>query len=108
MPLKENGGEQVPDDEKFNEFIRRNVAGYRADAPVPTDEIWGRIERDVADAVVTPRRDAPRRRGWVFAGAAIAATLLVGIGIGRLTGGWPRATSTPEAIRVAATSEDSL
>lgn len=102
----------MPDDERFNEFIRRNAAGYRADAPVPSDAIWGRIERDVADAVVTPRRVAPRRRGWLFAGAAIAATLLVGIGIGRLTG--PRAGPAPAATRIAgvpgavATPDDSL
>ena len=60
----------MPDDEKFNEFIRRNVAGYRADVPVPADEIWGRIERDVADAVVTPRRDAPSRGDEVRLAAA--------------------------------------
>jgi hypothetical protein len=96
----------VPDDEKIDEFIGLHAAGYRADARTPVDEIWGRIERDVAGAIgAAPRRGA-RGRVWLFAGAGLAATLLLGIGIGR----WSRQQSpaAPSVNRVAATHDDSL
>ena len=105
----------MPDDEKFNEFIRRHAAGYRADGPVPADELWGRIETDVADAIASKgrgvesasHRSAPRIGGrtWLVAGAALAAALVLGVGIGRWTK--PRAPMARQAVRIA-THDDSL
>ncbi|HKH90366.1 MAG TPA: hypothetical protein VKA54_01120 [Gemmatimonadaceae bacterium] len=96
----------MPDDEKFNELIRHHAADYRADVPAPAEQIWGRIERDVADAVSTSRRSDPRRRVWLAAAAGLAAALILGVGIGRWTG--TRAPANARVERVAATPGDSL
>ena len=69
-------------DEKFEEFLGEAAKGYRAPPPTPKAEMWTRIEaarKPVIDLV--SRRRAP----WVGPLVALAATLLIGIGIGRLT-----------------------
>jgi hypothetical protein len=106
MPLKENGGEQVPDDEQFNEFIRQHAADYRAGGPPPADEIWDRIEPDVADAIGAARRSGRRTRLWLVAGAALAAAMVVGVGIGRWIG--PRTPGSRDAGHLVATRADSV
>lgn len=72
----------MPDDEEFEELLRREVKGYRAEDVPPADLMWARIERDVAHAV--RRKAHPSRRWqWVAVGAGIAASLVVGVAIGR-------------------------
>lgn len=94
----------MPDDEKFNDLIQPHAAGYRTDVPVPADELWGRIERDVADAIGPTRRPGPGRRIWLFTASGLAAALLIGVGIGRWTS--PRAPAEPAALRVAVAADD--
>lgn len=73
----------------FDEFLKEAAKGYRAPPPTPRDEIWGRISArrtqrpNRAGAVIdlAGRRRAP----WLGPMVAIAATLLIGVGIGRLT-----------------------
>lgn len=83
------------------------ATGYHAPPPTPRDEMWGRIEaawrlrrgaggtggrpQRAASGSPAPSPGIPRRSGeawpgWAWA-AAIAAVLLVGIGIGRLSVG---------------------
>src|SRR5207237_2115299 len=103
-PLKESGS--VHDDAKFNEFLKRNAAGYRAEAQAPADELWGRIERDVAEAIAPSHARRFGRRFWITTGAAVAAALILGVGIGR----WSASLRAPVArrsVRMAA-REDSL
>lgn len=77
-------------DDKFEEFLQREAQAYNAPpATVPREEMWGTIaqaraaRRPVAGGTaVTPiaaRRPRPRYTAWL----GMAATLLVGIGIGR-------------------------
>lgn len=96
--------DHLPDDDRFDDFIRRHAQGYRADDATPADELWSKIERDVADAIDAPGRARPLRRVWLVPVAALAAALLIGIGIGR----WSNAR-TPAATQTArtATREDS-
>ncbi|MEO8562797.1 MAG: hypothetical protein ABI601_12020 [bacterium] len=69
------------DDEKFDDFLRHAASDYNAPTTPRADAIWSAIEPDVARAI------APRRRSWsarvLFVGAAAAATLVLGVGIGR-------------------------
>ena len=85
----------MPDDKKLDELIRQHGAGYRSQPPVPAEALWRRMERDVARAIAPPQR-----RVWLLAGAAVAAALILGIGIGRWTGAPVR--------NVAAAGDDSL
>jgi len=71
----------VPDDAEFEELLRRQVKGYRADIQPPADMMWSRIERDVDSALRREPRAARWR--WVSAGAGIAAALVIGVAIGR-------------------------
>lgn len=69
-------------DEKFEEFLGEAAKGYRAPPPTPRDEIWARIQASRKPVIdLASRRRAP----WVGPLVALAATLLIGIGIGRLT-----------------------
>src|SRR5207248_610830 len=73
----------VHDDPKFNEFLKRNAAGYRADAQAPADELWEHIQRDVAEAIAPSHARRFGQRFWITTGAAVAAALILGVGIGR-------------------------
>lgn len=69
------------DDERFDELMRHGAPGFREPPPPPLDAMWSEIERRHFGAPATHR---PWHRGY---GPAIgmAATLLLGIGIGRMT-----------------------
>jgi hypothetical protein len=83
---------------KFDEFLRREVKDYNAPATPPADAIWSRIEQEVADAIrPASARATVRRRMWIPIGAGIAATLLVGIAVGR----WTTHQPTPRVAFVA-------
>ena len=79
-------------DEKFEEFLQREATAYNPPpATVPRDEMWAVIaEAGARRASVAPvaavAAPAPRRRGPVLRYApwiGMAATLALGIGIGR-------------------------
>jgi hypothetical protein len=74
----------VPDDDKFEQFLHREVKDYNAPVTPPADAIWSRIEKDVAEAIrpVEVRRLHPRRI-WVPIGVGIAAALVIGVALGR-------------------------
>ena len=76
------------DDPKFEQFLEREVKDYHAPVTPPADAIWSAIERDVADAIAPNRvRRLTPRRTWIAVGVGIAATLIVGIGVGRWSAG---------------------
>ena len=69
-------------DDQFESFLQREARDYNAPPPVPRDEMWARIEaaRHARQSTLVPHGGRARR--WLMVGAAIAAMLLVGIGIG--------------------------
>ena len=71
------------DDEQFGEFLRREAKDYQVHVPPPAEAIWANIERDVERAIRPHVRTVPVRRSWIVAGTAIAATLVLGIAVGR-------------------------
>jgi hypothetical protein len=88
-------------DERMDQLMDEAMASYRAPKEPPLDAIWARVEREHFDAprvgAAAPHAaphaapEAPHRRPlraplrWMAPVAGIAATLLVGIGIGRYT-----------------------
>ncbi len=87
-------------DERLNELMAEAKHSYRVPAEPPLDTMWARIEREhfdasgrevAADAWTMdggPARWPMRTRGprrWLAPAVGIAATLLVGVGIGRFT-----------------------
>lgn len=72
-------------DDKFEEFLQREARGYNAPPPsVPRDEMWRAISaargsRPGGVTPITSRKPRLRYTPWI----GMAATLLVGIGIGR-------------------------
>lgn len=73
----------MPDDKEFDDFVRRHAAGYRAGAEPPADEMWRGIEAQVQAAIQPTSPRFARRSVWLVIGAAIAATLVVGVVIER-------------------------
>lgn len=85
-------------DERLDELMLEAKDSYRVPPAADFDAMWARIEHehfDTPKAVVplgdaplvldgAPRR-APRRLRWLAPSVGIAATLLVGVGLGRLT-----------------------
>lgn len=96
----------MPEDEKFDEFVRRTIKDYNAPVEPPADAIWAAIEHNVA-AAITPRanRLTTTRRVWIPIGVGIAATLMIGVAVGRWTTKAPTAPLTTAAPRI--TPDDS-
>ena len=87
----------MPDDSKFDEFLRREMTRPVDDVTPPADEIWSAIELEVARAIKPAARPSRRPSPWLVIGAAIAATLLVGIVMGRWSAS-PPAPVAPVAV----------
>ena len=63
----------------FDDFLDKHAAGYRAGAAPDADALW----RGVQATLQHDRAANHRRRVWLSAGAAIAATLVIGVVLGR-------------------------
>lgn len=69
-------------DDRFESFLQREARDYNAPPSVPRDVMWARIDAERRARHTGASVDGSRARRWLMAGAAIAAMLLVGIGIG--------------------------
>ncbi|MGH7719823.1 MAG: hypothetical protein ACREON_13395 [Gemmatimonadaceae bacterium] len=81
-------------DDRFDDFLRDAAQSYNTPPATPREEIWERVRAARDEAVhaghapadVRPIGSAPsRRRAWLPWMGGIAAALLIGIGIGRLS-----------------------
>ncbi len=78
-------------DEMLERLIAEAAPGYRVPADPPLDTMWARIEAEHFDGVGVRVPDVTRAKGtarwsrWSRAVTAIAATLVIGVGIGRFT-----------------------
>ena len=69
-------------DDQFESFLQREARDYNAPPPVPRDAMWARIDADRRARGSVATSHGERAHRWLMVGAAIAAMLLVGIGIG--------------------------
>ena len=106
----------MPDESKFDEFLRRETTGYPEEVRPPADAIWAAIEQDVARAI-QPRPGTPRRRLWIVVGLGLAAALVIGVGVGRWSaspvtttakGPFTAHPSSDDSARAAAVAEASV
>jgi hypothetical protein len=94
-------------DDRFEDFLKDVAQSYNAPPPTPRDQIWDRIEgarraEREGRTIVHPARF---RRTWAAWVGAVAAALLVGIGIGRWSESSPDA---PPAGDVAVNDRPSI
>jgi hypothetical protein len=78
-------------DHELDDQIRHLAASYNEPPATPRDAMWARIDEARAGTMHAAAGTA-RRMYWLRMGAGIAAVLVVGIGIGRLTNGVGRST----------------
>lgn len=69
-------------DDNFENFLQRSARDYNAPPPTPRDAMWARIEAERRHRTESVAAHGARTHRWLMLGAAIAAMLLVGIGIG--------------------------
>jgi len=95
----------MPEDSKFDEFLRRETNRFAEPVNPPADAIWSAIEGDVARAIQPAPRVGPRRL-WIYIGLGLAATLVIGVGVGR----WSASRVAPQTANVAThgSQDDSL
>jgi hypothetical protein len=95
-------GMHDPTDEQAEKELDGMLAemrrSYNVPPAPPLDEMWGRIERERFGARSVTR--GARAMWWM----GIAAALVVGVGIGRLTGPRPQPVATVDGPRAADTS----
>ena len=88
--------------ERLDEMMGRALREVDPPPPAPREEMWARIQAQRAArqngrvAEVIELKPRTRRTTWVPWSAAIAATLLVGIGLGRITSNRPVDMQPPE------------
>ncbi len=76
------------DDQRFEELMRAAAPSFREPPPAPMDEMWARIEREHYGTV----RSRSSWQRWYGPIVGMAASLVIGFGLGRTTG-----TTTPAA-----------
>jgi len=85
-------------DDRFDEFLRRAGQRYNEPPATPREAMWQHIQAARRDASV-PLASSVVRRSWIKVATAVAALLVIGIGIGRWTTSVPftEPSSTPVA-----------
>lgn len=72
----------MTDDERFEQFLRENSADYESPrGDVPRDDMWNAIRTQCGTGASVPMFHRSAARRWAYVG--MAATLLLGVGIGR-------------------------
>jgi hypothetical protein len=69
-------------DDRFEAFLQREARDYNAPPPVPRDAMWARIDAERRARTTLAASGGAHARHWWIVSAAIAAMLLLGVGIG--------------------------
>lgn len=72
-------------DERLQQLMAEAAPSYRVPNDPPLDAMWERIEAEYFDGAALLRKPSPQWQRWGRAITGIAATLLVGFGIGRFS-----------------------
>jgi hypothetical protein len=96
----------MTDDEKLDAMIRELAASYNRPPETPRAEMWQRIERARSDRRAPVRvAGRPMRPRWVVWAVGLAATLVMGVVIGRVTAGGGSGPVTLPAAAPPATGQ---
>jgi hypothetical protein len=68
---------------KFDEFLREAAKDYNEPVAPPVEAIWAAIESDVAIAIAPAKRSRRLFITTSWIGLSIAATLVIGVAVGR-------------------------
>lgn len=82
-------------EDRLDELIQDLSHEHNHPPPTPREEMWAAIQ----EARLAEARRIPFHRGWIAAGVGIAAVLMVGVGLGRLS---VRPGAAPPAAAVGA------
>jgi hypothetical protein len=93
----------MPEDSKFDEFVRRETSRFVEPMTPPADAMWAAIAPEVARAIRPPAGAGWRRGLWLGIGVGLAAALVIGVGVGR----WS-ATRPTSQVTAAATARVSV
>jgi hypothetical protein len=85
-------------DDRFDELMRDAAQTFHRPPEAPLDDMWNVVERTAWNAEAAPRAPRVARYSLRSPGWAIAATLIVGIGIGRASSMFTRATLAAPAV----------
>jgi len=94
-------------DDRFDELMRDAAHTYNRPPTPPLDEMWTAVERTAWTAEQISRAPRPPRFSLRSPGWAIAATLILGIGIGRVSLSFNHAAPAP-AIPAAPPSANTV
>ena len=79
------------DEQRLDQLLDDAASTYRTDAPAPGDDLWARIEAEAFDTPMLAQRTvaptAQKRLPWAMLSGLIAASLMIGIAIGRMSNG---------------------
>jgi hypothetical protein len=87
-------------EDRFDALMRDAAQTFRKPPEPDLDGMWAEIEREAWGASAQPARIEPRRFGTRASGWLAAATLVIGIGLGRASTFYHQ-TATPAPQRVA-------
>lgn len=72
--------------DRIDQLISKEAKSYRNPGELPLDEIWERIEQDTfASGSTVPASERSRWRKGLWVVAGVAASLIVGFGLGRVS-----------------------
>lgn len=90
-------------DDRMDELMGRALREVDPPPPTPREEMWARIQAQraaqVNSAGIVELKPRVPRATWVPWSAAIAATLALGIGLGRIAGPTDAPDTTPVAVQ---------
>jgi hypothetical protein len=80
------------DEERMDAAIREQIEAFHRPPPTPRDELWARIQAERAARRARPA-PVPGRGRWTVWAVGIAATLAIGVALGRITAPEPEGQS---------------
>lgn len=95
----------MPD--QFDEFLKQHAGGYRADAKPDAEALWRDVQAELQKDAGADHGSRALRRVWLAGGAAIAATLVIGVLVGRWSQRREQQTTVAAPTLAAAPSADS-
>jgi len=99
----------MTEEDRFIRYVRQTLRDADAPPPAPRDEMWARIQAQRTATRAEPVVDIATRRRvpvWLRYGSALAAMLVLGIGLGRFSMRESAPDAGPSTTAAVPTQED--